>query len=187
MPIYRITFPNRTPVDVQGVSITTEIVQTLIPPSLPTNFYLYATRRFGSTSTPSSYVVGIFSYSFPTIITYERTFFSGIGFLERYRLQGTNNLGQTFQSESGFIYCEPGTAYITPGQTTVTRCDALITTATGNVLRLQGTNGQSCPTWVTTPDNECRPDEIKCTDLSDPRGFCCVPCDVLNTKIRVLI
>lgn len=186
MPIYRITFPNKTPVDVQGVSIRTETVQAQIPPSLPSTFTIYATQpQFGSQPyRANAYVNQALSYQVPTI-RYTAYFSSGHCqvWIRFYNANGSSyELGS---STSAIYFCN--SAYMTPGNTTVSRCDALVTTATGNVLRLQGTNGQPCPTWVTTPDNECRPDEIKCTDLSDPRGFCCISCDALNTKIRVLI
>lgn len=181
MPIYRITFPNRTPVDVQGVSIATQNVSVVISPTLPRSFAL---RGAHWSNGIDGLMSSIFSYSFPYICN---TYNYPDGLRQEVNFCGTNANGQVGSGTYQNYIIRPGSWYITPGQQTVIRCDALVTTATGNVLRLQGDNGQPCPTWVTTPDNECRPDEIKCTDLSDPRGFCCISCDALNTKIRVLI
>lgn len=181
MPIYRITFPNRTPVDVQGTAIRTETVNTQIPPGVPALFRLFAFRLgFGSVPSQIVNVCSLFSYTPATFIQLR----SGGNFY--FRLYGTNIQGQQIECQDSFGSYASGSAYVTPGTTTVSRCDAIVTTASGEI-RLQGDNGQICPGWTETPDNQCRADEIKCDDPSDPRGFCCVSCDSLNSKIRALI
>lgn len=185
---YLITYPNGSQVSAQGVSIATQNVQTVVPPSVPSFFAVYAAQTKADGSSPVEYVGSAgFSYSVPTIVQ------AYAGYTYKGQSQcwtswyGTNQYGQQTSGYAASQRQVCGSAYITPGNTYINRCDVLVTDASSNVLTLPGQNGIACPTWTTTPDGECAATEIKCDDPSNPKGFCCIPCDSLNSKIRALI
>lgn len=177
---YLITYPNSSQLSAQGVSISTNAVNIQTPPAVPTTFQMWQ-KRGNSTDV---LFASFFSYTIPTIVDRGGGFVSG-GFYWWYpRLTFQNPPGNTIIQN----YTTNGTGwYLTPGYTTTNRCDVLITDSTGNILTITGQNNVACPTWTTTPDNECASTELKCPDPTDPRGFCCSPCDSLNSKIRALI
>lgn len=121
MPIYRLTFPNRTPVDVQGVSITTETVTITVSPSLPARFGFHGMRTNGVTAYPPNAFAYMWSWSQPYLFFINR----GNGTIA-YRMAGTNQLGQYIEVNDQFYAHVPGSCFITPGVTTITRCDRFI-------------------------------------------------------------
>lgn len=185
---YLLTYPNGSQVTAKGVSISTQTVQVQIPPTVPALFRFYVSAPnlpFQQTGGINYELAGFWSWQVPTFFMYPRFRndpYCGL------RITTTNQFGQTnnYDGQAGMAYfC--GSLYMTPGVVTVSRCDALITDSSGNILTIQGIDGAGCPTWTTTPSGDCLPTEIKCDDPSDPRGFCCVSCDSLNSKIRALI
>jgi hypothetical protein len=183
---YLITYPNGSQVTARGVSITTNTVSTQVPPNLPAVFTVRAIQpAFGTQPyNPNAYVNQALSYQVPTI-RYAPYFSSGYCQIW-IRIYNANGTSYEISSSTSAIYvC--GSANMTPGYTTVTRCDVLVTDSSGNILTIQGINGIGCPTWTATPDGECSATEIKCDCASDPRGFICIPCDTLNSKIRSLM
>lgn len=180
MAIYLISYPDGRKVSAKGVAIETKTTEILIPPATPAYFRLFATNRDGSFYSPG--IAIMLSYSVPWIQTLPR----GNGYCYFY-LHGTNQFGQSYSVGDVFGDYICGSAFFTPGNTKSSRCDVLITNSNGSLTTLTGVNGQSCPTWTTTPDGECADSEIKCDCPSDPRGFICISCDQLNNKIRALI
>lgn len=187
MNIYTITVPGQNPVDVQGLSIRTEIVQIQTPPPLPAFFTVYAVQPAFNQQpfNPNAIVNQALSYAYPVI---RQTPFFQTGYCQIWiTFTGSNGLTYEVGSSTSAVYiCNSFT--ITPGLITVDRCDVIVTVdSSGNEIRINGVEGQPCPTWTIRTLDDCRDTEIKCVDLSDPRGFCCIPCDTLNTKLRALI
>lgn len=188
MNIYTISQPGKQIVDVQGVAIRTENVQIQIPPALPAFFTIRATQpQFNQQPfLPNAYVNAGTSWQVPTI---RYTPFFSSGYCQIW-IRFFNQNGTSYEvgsSTNAIYFC--GSASMTPGNTTVNRCDIIVTVQNSPLqeLRLEGLNDQPCGTWTTRAIDDCRDTEIKCNDPSDPRGFCCIPCDTLNTKLRGLI
>lgn len=184
MNIYEISQPGKQIVDVQGVAIRTETVTITTPPAVPTTFTLW-----GLTAGNTQY--GIVSQSFSFAVPEITQVFwadNPLRYQIGMRVLLFNQSGQlAWVNASGSAIAVDW--YLTPGDTVVTRCDIIVTVQDSPLqeLRLQGNNSQPCGTWTTRSIDDCRDTEIKCNDPSDPRGFCCIPCDTLNTKLRGLI
>lgn len=187
MNIYTIAVPGQSPVDVQGISIRTETVSVQVPPSLPAYFTIWAWEIQSNGAWVQRQSAPMLSWAVPVISqTYSHMYLGQSQCWTSWT--GRNQFGQTISDYWAFTRQVCGTAYFTPGNTTVNRCDVVVTVdSLGNEMRINGVNGQPCPTWTTRSVNDCGDTEIRCEDLSDPRGFCCIPCDLLNSKIRALI
>jgi hypothetical protein len=184
--IYLITYPDNSQITSQGISITTvtRSRQVEIPLSYPHAFYLmFSAYPSGSVVATST----LWSYTYPYICNIYT--YSG-GVRQEVNFCGTNALGQTIsgnRTTTSIGYAN--TYYITPPRQyqTITNCDVLVTDSSGNVLTIPGKDNIACPTWTSTPENDCLPTEIKCPSTTDPRGFCCIDCSTLDTTLRGLI
>lgn len=176
MANYLITYPNGSQITAQGSSIKTVTAYSQIPPALPTTFLLWQ----GLGASGNRQWSTIYSYIVPIIYDQGGGFYSG-GYYWWYPgiifNQGGGN--QTWNVTTN------GTNwYVTPGSTQVPRCDVQVTQTSGQILTITGRNNVACPTWISY---DCLPTEIKCPSTTDPRGYCCISCDSLNSKIRALI
>ena len=176
---YLITYPNGSQISAQGTSISTSVVTVIIPPPLPSYFYVYATRSDGVNVQPGF----LYSYSQPYIVM--QPYFSS-GFC-RIFWYGTNAQGQQTSGYDPFNLYRCASGYVTPGTTTTTRCNVQIGDGSGNIYTIPGEDGVACPTWTTTPDGDCLPTQIKCPSTTDPRGYCCIDCSDLVGKLNTLV
>ena len=152
--------------------IKCDTVQVTVPPSLPASFYLYATKVFGTTYTPNTYVISLISYSMPSIVVTSTTFFAGAGNLDKLGIRGTNQFGQVAQANDSFYHYQPGTAYLTPGGTQKPRRDLLV-----GADRIQNPTLEApCPTWRFTGGN-CPEGSLDC-------GNCCLDCAGVKAGIE---
>jgi hypothetical protein len=183
MPRYRITIPdgssNPQVVTINGVSIATE--NGFVPNS---TLCLYAIAADGSgvfSRQPLKLLEGIVS---ATVNPYPGVPSQWCKFRGVYTLPD----GRSFPYDTGGFwnyFC--GSTYFVACGNGSPVCNLLITDSQGAVTRVDGVPGFGCPTVETLPDIDCQANEIECDDLGSPQGFCCIPCDSLNSKIRALI
>ena len=184
MNIYTISQPGKQIVDVQGVAIRTENVSITTPPVVPATFTLWG---FALGATAYQIVAQSFSFAKPEIT---QVFWADnpLRYQIGMRVLLFNSSGQlAWVNANGSMIALDW--YLTPDDVVTTRCDIIVTVQDNPLqeITLQGENSQPCGTWTTRTPDDCRDTEIKCDDPSDPRGFCCIPCDTLNTKLRTLI
>lgn len=185
--IYLITALGKPPVELRGYAIRTEIQYVLIPPSVPGYFQFYVSDPTipGVQIGGSYFLANFYSFAVPTFRMYPR--FGGDPYCG-LEITTFNQFGQAsrYFGQAGRAYnCQSLT--MTPNSIRVPQCQAIVTASSSGAGGVVSSKpGQPCPVW-TSRNEDCLDTEIRCDDPSDPRSFCCVSCDLLNSKIRTLI
>lgn len=185
MSTYLITYPDGSQITAQGVAIVTTTQTVTIPPVIPNEFLFYGTEYYGGTS-PIYLNVGVYSYCVPTLVPHPAR--NGGCSYSIYYCPSITSGYQKLGYDVGYplpLIC--GSLFFTPGYNTTTRCNVQVNDASGNITIIPGANGVACPTWTTTPDGECLPTQIKCPSTTDPRGYCCLECSDIVSKLNTLM